>query len=64
MLLLAYGKHDLDEALLAECVAYTGDRGAVERFLNCFTVPSTVHHEILTLDDSTMPPTIKANATA
>jgi DNA-binding HxlR family transcriptional regulator len=64
MLLLAYGKHDLDEALLAERVAYTGDRGAVERLLDCFTVPSTVHHEILTLDDSTMPPTIKANATA
>ncbi|NGM88269.1 transcriptional regulator [Parapusillimonas sp. SGNA-6] len=64
VLRLAYGKQDLDEAQRAGHAAFSGERSALERFLDCFSVPPSMDHEVLARDDSTMPPTIKANATA
>ncbi|HWL29857.1 MAG TPA: winged helix-turn-helix transcriptional regulator [Burkholderiaceae bacterium] len=64
LLHLAYGKQDLDVALQAGRVAFSGERGAVERFLDCFDVPASIGQEVLARDDSTMPPTINAKATA
>lgn len=64
MLTLAYGKHDLDLALQAGLVSFSGERRAVEGFLRCFSVPESIDQARLPREDSTMPPTIRANAIA
>lgn len=64
MLKLAYGKHDLDQALQAGVVSFSGERRAVEGFLRCFSLPESIAQARLPRDDSTIPPTIRANATA
>jgi DNA-binding HxlR family transcriptional regulator len=64
MLQLAYGKHDLGQALRAGVVSFSGERNAVAGFLRCFSVPPSVCQAVPFPDDNTIPPTMSANATA